>query len=75
GIEMNSGELADAVVAASFKRNLIIETCGNDGQVVKVFAALNVEIDELHRGLGLLEEAVAEVAKEHGKSQDKKVKA
>lgn len=75
GIEMNSGELADAVVAASFKRNLIIETCGNEGQVVKVFAALNIELEELRRGLGLLEEAVAEVTAQYEKEQDKKVKA
>lgn len=75
GIEMTSGDMADAVVAACFKRHLIIETCGNEGQVVKVFAALNVEMDELRRGLGILAEAVAEVSANVEKEKSTKVKA
>ena len=27
------------------------QTCGNDGQVVKVFAALNIEMEDLKKGL------------------------
>lgn len=76
GIELNSGALADEVVAECFKQKLIIETCGNEGQVVKVFAALNIELEDLKRGLGILEQAVAKVsAGVEKEAKNSKVKA
>ncbi|HEX4917589.1 MAG TPA: diaminobutyrate--2-oxoglutarate transaminase [Limnobacter sp.] len=76
GIEMASGALADEVVATCFEKKLIIETCGNEGQVVKVFAALNIELDDLRRGLRVLEEAVAKVSAKAAKdNKTSKVKA
>jgi len=76
GIEMQNGTLADEVVAECFKHHMIIETCGNDGQVVKVFAALNIEMEDLKKGLTILEKAVAVVsAKAEKEANSKKVKA
>ncbi len=76
GIEMQSGDLADEVVAECFSKKMIIETCGNEGQVVKVFAALNIEMEDLKKGLTILEEAVARVsAKAEKEANTKKVKA
>ncbi len=61
GLVMQSGEIADAVGAACFKRGLVIETCGNRGQVVKCFCPLTIAKEELERGLDIMAEAVAEV--------------
>ncbi|HEX5485969.1 MAG TPA: diaminobutyrate--2-oxoglutarate transaminase [Limnobacter sp.] len=69
GIEMVSGELADQVVAECFKEHLIIETCGNEGQVVKVFAALNIELEDLRNGLNTLARAVAKVSAQADKAE------
>jgi diaminobutyrate-2-oxoglutarate transaminase len=62
GIEMRSSVLADQVVSECFKNHLIIETCGNEGQVVKVFAALNIKMESLKKGLAILESSVAAAA-------------
>lgn len=43
---------------------MIIETCGNEGQVVKVFAALNIDMNALKRGLGILEKALKTIEAE-----------
>ncbi|WP_206018586.1 diaminobutyrate--2-oxoglutarate transaminase [Limnobacter sp. SAORIC-690] len=76
GIEMQNGALAEEVVAECFKHHMIIETCGNDGQVVKVFAALNIEMEDLKKGLTILEKAVAAIsAKAEKEANSKKVKA
>ncbi|MBD2857539.1 diaminobutyrate--2-oxoglutarate transaminase [Spongiibacter sp. KMU-158] len=64
GLVMQSGEIADAVVAACFERGLVIETCGNRGQVVKCFCPLTISIEALERGLNIVSEAVKEVMAE-----------
>ncbi|MGB1908260.1 MAG: diaminobutyrate--2-oxoglutarate transaminase, partial [Spongiibacter sp.] len=61
GISMADGDTADAVAKACFERGLVIETCGNRGQIVKCFCPLTIEKDELIRGLDIMAEAVAEV--------------
>jgi len=59
GIECPDGELADAVVEESFKRGLVIETCGNQDQVVKCFAPLTISHEKLSKGMDILEQAFA----------------
>lgn len=69
GLACTDGETADEIGRACFERGLIIETCGNRGQVVKVFCPLTIEKTELMRGLDILTEAIAEVL---GKAVEKK---
>src|SRR3546814_9560902 len=64
GINVGSGELADAVTTACFDAGLIIETSGAHGEVVKILAPLIIDDALLASGLDILEtrlrEAVAD---------------
>ncbi|MGO1434456.1 MAG: diaminobutyrate--2-oxoglutarate transaminase [Canibacter sp.] len=62
GIEMASGELADAVCEEAFTNGLLVETAGSEGEVVKLLAALTIPEDVLETGLDILESAIATVA-------------
>lgn len=62
GIEMASGELADAVCEEAFTNGLLVETAGSEGEVVKLLAALTIPEDVLATGLDILESAIATVA-------------
>lgn len=65
GLEFKSGELADAVTELAFKRNLVIETSGSQGQVVKVLAPLTIENTVLDQGLDILSDCIAEALSEN----------
>lgn len=54
GIECASGELADAISQHAFERGMIIETAGNQGQVVKCFCPLTISEEDLLKGLNIL---------------------
>ncbi|MCL6251603.1 diaminobutyrate--2-oxoglutarate transaminase [Altererythrobacter sp. KTW20L] len=58
GIDVGSGEAADAITGACFDAGLIIETSGAHGEIVKVLAPLVIEDDLLEQGLTILERAV-----------------
>lgn len=58
GLDIGTGEKANAVVAKAFQHNLIIPTCGPDGRVVKVMPPLTIEDDVLNEGLNRLEQAI-----------------
>ncbi|WP_420590108.1 diaminobutyrate--2-oxoglutarate transaminase [Bacterioplanoides sp.] len=60
GLEFKSGDMADAVTELAFKRNLVIETSGSEGQVVKVLAPLTIENEVLDRGLDILSGCIAD---------------
>jgi diaminobutyrate-2-oxoglutarate transaminase len=60
GLTFDTGEMADAVTTAAFKRGLLVETAGPDGEVVKVMPPLVIEPDLLVQGLALLSDAVDE---------------
>jgi len=51
GIEFIDGQTADRVSKELFEQNLIIETCGNDGQVVKLLPPLTISEENLKKGL------------------------
>ena len=55
GVECRPPELADAISAEAFKRNLIIETSGSAGQVVKFLPPLTTEMDVLTKGMDIFE--------------------
>ncbi len=65
GIETHVPEFTDKVSALAFEKGLVCETCGAEGQVNKLFVALNIEDEILHEGLGVFKEAFREVAREH----------
>jgi diaminobutyrate-2-oxoglutarate transaminase len=57
GIDVGSGERAEAICAACFARGLIIETSGAHDEVVKVLAPLTIPHDQFRAGLDTLAEA------------------
>ncbi|MDF3031773.1 MAG: ectB [Moraxellaceae bacterium] len=57
GLVLGSGAQADAVSAACFEAGLIAETCGPQGEVVKLLPPLTVSHGELEQGLALLDRA------------------
>jgi len=59
GMECDPPELASAISAEAYERELIIETSGARDQVVKFLPPLTIETDELERGLDIFEEALA----------------
>ena len=63
GLDVGSGELAADICARAFAKGLIIETSGNEDQVVKVLAPLTTPEETLRRGLSILHEATRETMK------------
>lgn len=61
GIGWNDPEIASKVSKAAFGRQLIIETCGAEGQVLKLLPPLTITEAEAAFGLDALEAAVAEI--------------
>jgi diaminobutyrate-2-oxoglutarate transaminase len=58
GLRTASGETADQVSAAAFERGLLVETCGPDGEVVKLMPPLNVASGDIDRTLEILDASV-----------------
>ncbi|WP_306352320.1 diaminobutyrate--2-oxoglutarate transaminase [Flavobacterium sp. '19STA2R22 D10 B1'] len=58
GIEFESGEQASKVSRTLFEQGMIIETCGNTGQVVKLLSALTITEENLEKGLDKLEQVI-----------------
>lgn len=58
GLDLGRGALADAVAQGCFERNLIVETCGPRGSVLKLLPPLTIPDDALDRGLDVIAEAV-----------------
>lgn len=55
GIECLDGNTASAICKAAFQRGLIIETAGNQGQVVKCFSPLTITESDLDKGMKILQ--------------------
>ena len=58
GLAVPSGELADRVCRNAFKRGLLMETSGPEGEVIKLMPPLTVTDAELDEGLALIAESV-----------------
>jgi 4-aminobutyrate aminotransferase/(S)-3-amino-2-methylpropionate transaminase len=52
-------DAAQAVTGAAFERGLLLLSCGLYGNVLRLLPPLNVADEELERGLGILDEALA----------------
>ena len=61
GVDVGSGELAGAICKRAFDGGLIIETSGNEDQVVKVLAPLTTPRDVLEKGFDILLDAARDV--------------
>ncbi len=61
GVDVGSGETAEAICARAFEKGLVIETSGADDEVVKVLAPLTIPEDTLRKGLDILLEAARDV--------------
>ncbi|MDT8428856.1 MAG: diaminobutyrate--2-oxoglutarate transaminase [Pseudomonadales bacterium] len=61
GLECRDGKLAGRICRHAFDKGLIIETSGADSQVVKCLCPLVISMEELNKGLQILEEAVTKV--------------
>ncbi|WP_183486962.1 diaminobutyrate--2-oxoglutarate transaminase [Martelella radicis] len=60
GVDVGTGELAEEICARAFDKGLIIETSGNEDQVVKVLAPLTTSEETFAEGFDILIEAVRE---------------
>lgn len=58
GLDCGSGDIASDITQKAFKKGLIIETSGSDGQVVKCLSSLTISDRQLMEGLDILEESV-----------------
>ncbi len=67
GIEFFDAGLAGEVTQACFANRLIIERCGPNDEVIKIFPALTIDEMQLKRGLGLLRAALEQGA--HSRSE------
>jgi len=68
GLVMKNAALADAASARSFARGLIVETCGPQGEVLKLLPALTIESAALEEGLAILGEVLRELGAEQAPS-------
>ncbi|WP_372605493.1 diaminobutyrate--2-oxoglutarate transaminase [Actibacterium sp.] len=64
GVDVGSGAFAAEICARAFENGLIIETSGNEDQVVKVLAPLTTPDKVFARGLTILQSSVQEVCSE-----------
>lgn len=58
GLECRDGELVGKICRLAFDNGLIIETSGADNQVVKCLCPLTISMQDLNKGLDILEQAV-----------------
>lgn len=64
GVDVGSGALAGAICSRAFEKGLVIETSGNEDQVVKVLAPLTTPESVFREGLGIVAEATREILAE-----------
>lgn len=64
GLECRDGELASKICRLCFDENLIIETSGADSQVVKFLCPLIISLEDLNKGLDIVERAVKKTLQE-----------
>lgn len=58
GLRAASGEIASQISAAAFQRRLLVETCGPEGEVVKLLPPLTVASGDIDRALEVLDASV-----------------
>lgn len=61
GLDCQDGEIGHHIIKAAFKNGLILETAGDQGEVLRCLPALTISESELNQGLLLLEKSIKEV--------------
>jgi diaminobutyrate-2-oxoglutarate transaminase len=61
GLLLDSGEMASRVATLCFQRGLMVETCGPNGEVLKLMPPLTVDDKELETGLDIVEASLNEM--------------
>jgi len=61
GLDTVNGETAKAIIKESFNSGLLIESSGADDQVLKVMAALTIDLATLKSGLDILERSINKI--------------
>ncbi len=61
GLGCKDGKTASAISQAAYRRGLIIETSGPDGEVVKCLCPLTIADQDLEKGLKIVRNSAAEV--------------
>nr|WP_234358970.1 diaminobutyrate--2-oxoglutarate transaminase [Plantactinospora sp. BC1] len=69
GLPCRSRGVADLVARYAFEQGLLLETCGRDGEVLKLCPPLTVTDAELRRGVGTLAAALRRAGDRHGAGQ------
>ncbi len=59
GLDVGCGELASRICRTAFERQLIVESCGPRGEVIKLLPALTIERSTLESGLSILADSIA----------------
>jgi diaminobutyrate-2-oxoglutarate transaminase len=65
GLAMPGGEVAAQVSAHALEQGLIIETAGPEDEVVKLFCPLTISVEDLDRGIDIIESAIAKAMGRH----------
>ena len=65
GIACESGEIADQITSMAFKHNLVLETSGPDGEVVKCLCPLMIPDEDLNKGWNIIKTCFDAVMAEH----------
>ena len=63
GINCVNGQIASEITKKAFKRGLIIETSGADDHVIKLLCPLTIKMENLEKGLDIIEQSVKEVCR------------
>ncbi len=61
GINCVNGQIANEITRKAFRRGLIIETSGADDHVIKLLCPLNIKMENLEKGLDIIEQSIKEV--------------
>lgn len=61
GLACADASLVEEISTATFERGLVMETSGSECNVLKVLPPLNIDEEDLERGLLVLDEAIASV--------------
>jgi diaminobutyrate-2-oxoglutarate transaminase len=67
GVDVGSGDLAGEICARAYDKGLVIETSGNEDQVVKVLAPLTTPNETFHKGFNILLDATRDAMAERAK--------
>jgi diaminobutyrate-2-oxoglutarate transaminase len=63
GLQCKNGTIARKITETAFRKNLIMETSGSEGQVLKCLCPLTISRNDLEDGLNRLSESINEVLK------------